>query len=211
MARKESAFYAISKRFFDICVGSVGSVFALLVLLGVKIIYLVDKDNDRIILVQDRIGEGGQLFKLYKIRTMVPKAQEMLSTFLSENPHYAAEYEKNKKLENDPRITNMGKKLRKFSIDEFPQFFNVVKGDMSIIGNRPYLPSERDDMGEDCDIITNAKPGIISYWAINGRNDVDFETRLELEKYYSLHKSLLLDLRIGFSAVSVVLKAKGAK
>ena len=114
-------------------------------------------------------------------------------------------------MKHDPRITKMGKFLRKTSLDELPQFINVLKGDMSVIGNRPYLPREKKDMGKYFDDIVSTKCGIVSYWAVMGRSDVSFKTRLKLEQYYSKHQSLKLDIKIFFRTFKVVLLKKGAK
>ena len=105
----------------------------------------------------------------------------------------------------------MGRVIRKCSIDELPQLINVLKGDMSLIGNRPYLPREQEDMGEDFDIIVSTKPGITGYWQVSGRSEVTFDYRLELEKYYSQNYGFSMDIKIFFRTFKVVFKCKGAK
>ena len=142
---------------------------------------------------------------------MIPNADEELKRILKEDKTLAKEYKQNKKMKHDPRITKMGKFLRKTSLDELPQFINVLKGDMSVIGNRPYLPREKKDMGKYFDDIVSTKCGIVSYWAVMGRSDVSFKTRLKLEQYYSKHQSLKLDIKIFFRTFKVVLLKKGAK
>ena len=142
---------------------------------------------------------------------MVLHADEILFKLLEENEEMREEYKKNKKLVNDPRITKVGRILRKTSLDELPQLLNVIKGDMSLVGNRPYLPREKDDMGEYYQEIIKTKPGITGYWQVNGRSDVSFERRLKLESYYSNHCSLDLDVRIFFRTFKVVLFGKNAK
>ena len=158
-----------------------------------------------------RIGKNGKEFKFYKFRTMVPRADEILFQLLEENEEIREEYTRNKKLVSDPRITKAGNLLRKTSLDELPQLLNVLKGDMSLVGNRPYLPREKDDMGEYYKHIIKTKPGITGYWQVNGRSDVSFENRLKLETYYSNHCSLDLDIRIFFKTFKVVLFGKNAK
>ena len=111
---------------------------------------------------------------------------------------------------DDPRITKVGKFLRKSSLDEIPQFINILKGDMSLVGNRPYLPREKEDIGEFYYDIVKTKPGLTGYWQVSGRSDVSFKKRLELEQYYSNNFSCKLDIIILFKTVKVVLGMKGA-
>jgi undecaprenyl-phosphate galactose phosphotransferase len=181
------------------------------VALGVKLAYVFNGDFHSIFFTQERIGMNGKLFKFYKFRTMVPNADEILEKILKEDKKLAKEYKLNKKLENDPRITKAGDFLRRLSLDELPQVINILKGDMAVIGNRPYLPREIPDMGEFYDVIVSTKPGLTGYWQVRGRNDVSFKTRLELEKYYSENYSFKLDIQIFFKTFAVVLIGRGAK
>lgn len=142
---------------------------------------------------------------------MCKDADRVLDQILRDNPKRAAEYKKNKKLGNDPRITPVGRIIRKYSIDEIPQFINVLKGDMSVIGNRPYLPREKEDMGDSFDKIVSTKPGVTGYWQVSGRSDVSFNKRLELEKYYSDNYSFELDKEIFLKTFSVIMGKRGAK
>ena len=114
-------------------------------------------------------------------------------------------------MENDPRITKIGKILRKTSLDELPQLINILRGDMSFIGNRPYLPREKEDMGIFYDDIIKTRPGLTGYWQVSGRSNTTFNERLELEKYYSDHCDLFMDIKIFFKTIYVVLFSKGAK
>jgi undecaprenyl-phosphate galactose phosphotransferase len=141
---------------------------------------------------------------------MVPNADEVLKELLKD-PKIKKEYKKNMKLKNDPRITKIGKVIRKTSIDELPQLVNVLKGEMSLIGNRPYLPREIDDMGEYYDEIIKTKPGITGYWQVSGRSKISFEDRCKLESYYSNNLNLLLDIKIFFLTFYVVFKNEGAE
>ena len=203
--------YLITKRLFDIILSLFGILFLIPLSIIIKISYILNKDYSSIFYTQTRIGKNGKEFKLYKFRSMIPNADEVLKELMDTNTDIFNEYSKNKKLKDDPRVTKVGKFIRKTSLDEFPQFINVFKGDMSIVGNRPYLPREKKDMGNYYNDIVKTKCGIVSYWAIHGRSDVSFERRLELEKYYSNHQSLKLDIEIFFRAFLVVLLKKGAK
>lgn len=204
-------FYFPIKRLFDIVFSLLGIMFLLPISLIVKISYVLSGDYKTIFYTQSRIGHKGKEFKFYKFRTMIPDADKELEKILKENKELAKEYKKNKKLKNDPRITKMGKFLRNSSLDEFPQFINVLIGDMALIGNRPYLPREKKEMGKYFNDIVSVKCGIISYWAVMGRSDVSFKTRLKLEQYYSKNNSLKLDIKIFLRTFRVVLLRKGAK
>ena len=151
---KKATYYTL-KRIFDIICAIIGCAGLIPMLAIIKIVYLINKDYDPIIYTQNRIGKNGKEFKFYKIRTMIPNADEKLKEILENNKELAEEYRINKKLSQDPRVTPIGKLLRKTSLDEFPQFFNVLKGDMAIIGNRPYLPREKEDMDTStCQVLT---------------------------------------------------------
>lgn len=203
--------YLFIKRLFDIICGLLGCVLILPIAIVVKIAYVCDKDFSSIFYSQIRIGKNGKKFKMYKFRSMVPNADEILFKTLDIDKVAAEEYKKNKKFKNDPRITKVGRVMRKLSIDELPQLINVLRGDMSMIGNRPYLPREKDDMGEYYKDIIKTKPGLTGYWQVNGRSDTTFNERLKLESFYSNHNSLVLDIKIFFKTFQVVLFGKGAK
>ena len=142
---------------------------------------------------------------------MVPNADAILMEMLEKDEAMAKEYKENKKLRNDPRITKIGNFLRKTSLDELPQMINVLKGEMALIGNRPYLPREKEDMGYYYWDIIRSKPGITGFWQVSGRSDVTFLRRLKLEKYYSNNMSLAMDIKIFIDTFRVVLLKKGAK
>ena len=203
--------YRVIKRLFDIVLGLIGFIFLIPVALIVKLAYIFNGDFHSIFFTQDRIGKDGKLFKFYKFRTMVPNADEMLEKLLKENKELAKEYKINKKLANDPRLTKAGNFLRRTSLDELPQVINILKGDMAVIGNRPYLPREIPDMGEYYEVVVSTKPGLTGYWQVRGRNNVTFQRRLELEEYYSKNYSLKLDAYIFFKTFAVVLIGRGAK
>ena len=193
----------------------IGSVVGIVVLvpltLGVYIARLVTKDKGPIFYTQNRIGKDGKVFKMYKFRSMVVGADDILQEYLDSNKEANEEYRINKKLKDDPRVTKVGDFIRKTSIDEFPQFINVLKGEMSLVGPRPYLPREIDDIGEYYPYITSVKPGITGLWQIRGRNDVTFNDRLKLDMEYFEKRNLLFEIKILFWTVSSVLYKKGAK
>ena len=189
-------WYRCVKKFLDIFFGVIGSIICIPIIIITKIAYMFHGDFYRVIFTQKRIGKHGKEITIYKLRTMVPNADQKLKELMDNDKEIAKEYKKYKKLSNDPRITKVGKALRKFSLDEFPQFFNLLIGNMSIVGPRPYLPREKKDMGKYYDTIILTKPGITGYWQVNGRSDTDFEYRLILDEYYSTHKTIRMDIKI---------------
>ena len=204
--------YRFIKRTIDI----IGAIFGIILLLPltilVYILRMAKKENEGpMFFDQLRIGKDGRDFKLYKYRTMVMHADEKLFKYLEENPEAKKEYLKYKKMKNDPRITKVGNFLRKTSIDEFPQFINILKGEMSLVGPRPYLHREIKDMGECYEKIITVKPGLTGYWQVNGRSDVDFEERLEMDCYYLQNRSLLMDTKIFFKTFTKIFKKNGAR
>lgn len=202
--------YDFVKRFVDIIAGLIGCIILLPLILIVKIINIVNKDYGRVFYIQKRIGKNGKEFRLYKFRTMVKNADRKLRRILKENAELREEYETNKKMKNDPRITKAGKFLRKTSLDEFPQFINVLKGDMSLIGNRPYLIREKKHMENYYQYIIKTKPGITGLWQTSGRSNISFRDRLKIEKKYSENYSLKLDFKILMQTFKEVIKGNGA-
>lgn len=176
---------------------------------------LVEKENAHM----RRLGKGGKLFRLYKFRSMMLFADVLERT----DPKYRKIYEEkrktgNWKTTNDPRITPIGKFIRKTSLDEFPQLFNVLKGEMSIVGPRPQLPDEVEAQTKKfpgtADYVKEAltvKPGITGYWQVSGRSDVNFDKRIEMDAYYARKKSLILDLLILIKTPFSMVTGKGAK
>ena len=203
--------YSFFKRICDILISIIGIMILIPVAIIVKIAYMCTGDFTSIFFSQERIGKGGKLFKLYKFRSMVPNADEILFKTLELDKIMAEEYSVKKKLKNDPRITKVGKIIRKLSIDELPQFINIFLGQMSLIGNRPYLPREKEDMGVYYMSIIKTKPGLTGYWQVSGRSNTTFEDRLKLEKEYSNNACMLLDIKIFFKTFGVVLFGKDAE
>ena len=203
--------YLTTKRLFDILISLIGLIIIIPTSIVIKIAYMITGDFHSIFLVQDRIGKNGKTFKFFKYRSMVPNADEILFRTLELDKIMAEEYRINKKLKNDPRITKIGRVIRKLSIDELPQFINIFIGDMTLIGNRPYLPREKKDMGDSFDAIVATKPGLTGWWQVSGRSDVTFKKRLELEEYYSNHAGFKIDIKIFFKTFSAVLGHKGSR
>ena len=198
------------KRFIDILAGIAGVITLLPLMIYVKYKYVKSGDHDNIMFSQYRIGKNGKLIKIYKFRSMIPNAEKELERLMKEDPKIKEEYLTNKKLKNDPRITPVGHFLRKTSLDEWPQFINVLKGEMSFIGPRPYLPREKEDMGQYYDSIIKLKPGITGMWQANGRSDVEFSYRCKLDDYYYHNWSIWLDFTIIYKTVKSVVYGKGS-
>lgn len=159
---------------------------------------------------QKRVGMDGELFKCFKFRTMVVDAEEKLQELINQDSTAAKEWEKCQKLKNDPRITRIGSFLRKSSLDELPQLYNVLKGDMSLVGPRPVTPEELKRYGASKKYYLRLKPGITGIWQISGRSDVDYSRRVAMDRRYSMAASPIMDLRILSKTVLVVLAKKGA-
>ena len=198
------------KRSLDILFAIIGCIVLLPLTLVVKLAYILSGDFASIFYSQNRVGKNGRIFKLYKFRSMIPNADEELKKILC-NKKYSNEWDKFQKLNNDPRITKVGKLLRKSSLDELPQIFNVLKNDMSLVGPRPLLPGELDEHKGNHAIYESVKPGITGWWAANGRSDVDYHKRLALEYKYVQEQGLWMDLKCILYTIKSVLFGKGAK
>lgn len=206
----ERLIYYSIKRFFDIICALIGSIFLLPTAIIVKISYILTGDYNPILYRQKRIGKNGKPIYIYKFRSMVSNADEALEKLL-QDPIYREEWDKNQKFENDPRITKIGHFIRKTSLDELPQFINVLKGDMSIIGPRPLVEGELLAHKGDRIIYESVKPGISGWWAANGRSALSYQKRLELEYFYCNHCSLILDIKCVLLTINAVFLKKGAK
>lgn len=200
----------VFKRLIDILAGIAGVMSLLPLMIYVKYKYVKSGDHDNIMFSQDRIGKNGKMIKIYKFRSMIPNAEAELERMMEEDPKIKEEYLTNKKLKNDPRITPVGHFLRKTSLDEWPQFVNVLKGEMSFIGPRPYLPREKEDMGQYYNSIIKLKPGVTGMWQANGRSDVEFSYRCKLDDYYYHNWSIWLDFTIMYKTVKSVVYGKGS-
>ena len=152
-----------------------------------------------------RIGRNKKIFNCLKFRTMHPEAEDILKNLLEKNNSIREEYEKSHKIKNDPRITIFGKFLRKTSLDELPQFFNVLRREMSIVGPRPIIGEEVNKYGEHFDKVISIKPGITGLWQVSGRNNLSYEKRINLDLIYSKNYNFLMDFRILVRTLGVIL------
>ncbi len=199
----------MTKRIFDLLF----SIFVLSITwpLFIAIAILIKLDSrGPVFYVQVRPGKNGRPIRILKFRTMYVDAEERLEILLRESPEAREEWEKYRKLKKDPRITRIGKILRKFSIDELPQFINVLRGEMSVVGPRPYQMDELERMGDYRDIILSVNPGITGLWQISGRSNLTFEEKLKIESWYVLNWNLWMDMFIIARTIPAVLSGKGA-
>ncbi|HCN8764897.1 TPA: sugar transferase, partial [Escherichia coli] len=157
-----------------------------------------------------RIGKGGKIFKCLKFRSMVTNSKEVLEDLLSKDIQAKQEWEATFKLKNDPRITKIGHFLRRTSLDELPQLFNVLKGEMSLVGPRPIITAELEKYNDEVAYYLLSKPGMTGLWQVSGRSDVDYETRVYLDTWYVKNWSMWNDIAILFKTIGVVLKKDGA-
>jgi Undecaprenyl-phosphate galactose phosphotransferase WbaP len=159
---------------------------------------------------QIRIGRFGRKFAVYKFRTMVQNADQVLQDYLDKSPELKAEWLATHKLKQDPRVTRLGGLLRKLSLDELPQLWNIIIGDMSLVGPRPIVDAEVEKYGKIFKLYIQVRPGLTGLWQVSGRNNTTYERRVELDEYYVRNRSLKLDLEILLKTVLVVLKRDGA-
>lgn len=199
--------YDFVKRFADIICSAIAiillSPFFIIISIAIKA-----TSKGPVIFVHNRVGKNGKKIGIYKFRSMVMNAEELIEKF---TPEQKEEFKKNFKLENDPRITKIGKFLRKTSLDELPQLFNILKGDLSIVGPRPIMEVETKIYGKYKDMLLSVKPGLTGFWAANGRSDTSYKRRRAMEIYYVKNRSLLFDIKIIFKTVISVFKGDGAK
>ncbi len=208
--RLKSRYRLWTKKLSDLCMSII--VFPLLVPIMLYIAYKIRKEesNSSILFKQERLGQDGEIFVCYKFRTMFEESDDKLNTYLKEHPEEVEFYNTYHKYQNDPRITKIGDKLRRTSLDELPQIFNVFKNEMSFIGPRPYMLNEKEKIGEDINTVLTVKPGITGLWQVSGRSDVDFHSRVELDVWYTRNWNLWMDLVILLKTVKTVLVREGA-
>lgn len=197
----------VLKRLFDIVFSlSVLILFSPVYLLLALLIALTSRGS--IFYVQERIGKNYRPFACIKFRTMVSNADEVLVQMMQTSPHLRREFEDNFKLKDDPRVTWIGRFLRVTSLDEFPQFWNVLKGDMSVVGPRPLVAEELPKYGRYIDKVLTIRPGITGLWQVSGRNDIPYQRRIQIDVYYVNFGSFWMDLWILIKTVGVVIFPK---
>lgn len=204
-AYRRRDWYEPVKRMMDIAISGTLLLLLLPFLLPVSIAILLDSKGS-IFYRREVVGRGGRLFQALKLRTMVENGDHKVNG----NHKLADEYKKNHKLREDPRVTRIGKFLRKTSIDELPQLWNVFKGDMSLVGPRIISFPELEKFGQSRSKMLQVKPGITGLWQVNGRGDLEYEKRIEMNVYYVDHRSLWLDLKILAKTIPAVLSTRGA-
>jgi len=197
------------KRFIDlVCVilgGILISPFLLLISLFIKM-----SSKGPVLYKQKRVGKDGKYFFTYKFRSMTINAEQQLKNLINKDPSLKTEWEQNHKLRNDPRITGIGKLLRKTSLDELPQFINILKGEMSLVGPRPIVDEEIIKYGEDFNRVFSNKPGLTGLWQISGRSNTKYHDRIAYDTYYLQNWSIWLDLWIIYKTFGVIISGKGA-
>ncbi len=198
----------LAKRIMDTALTLFGGIFVLPFLVLIALLIKLDSKGP-VFYTQKRLGKDGEHFKAYKFRTMHGDGEERLKAILDADPALRAEYEIYHKLRKDPRVTRIGRFLRKFSLDEFPQLLNVIKGDMSLVGPRPYIERELTEMGGQEKIILRAPPGMTGMWQVSDRNATSFAQRVQIDVYYVRNWSPWLDIHILAKTFGVVIKGSG--
>lgn len=203
---KKNTIYMKVKRIFDVVFSTIGLIILspifLVIALAIKL-----ESKGPVFFKHTRIGKDGKIIKIYKFRSMVENAEDLIKKF---TPEQMKEYKENYKLTNDPRITKIGKFLRKTSLDELPQLINIIKGDLSIIGPRPVIQEELEKYGDNAAKFLSVTPGLTGYWAANGRSCTSYEQRMELELYYIDNLSFKMDVKVFFKTIEAVIKREGA-
>lgn len=201
--------YKFAKRALDISGALFGLIIMILVMFVFVFVYTTGKNRGPMLFKQKRIGQNGETFEIYKFRSMIENAEEVLK---KDKKLYEKYIENSYKLEpeEDPRITSFGRYIRKTSLDELPQFINVLKGEMSLVGPRPIIQKELSEYRAKKKLFLSVKPGLTGYWQICGRSNVNYPKRVDIELFYVNNQSLWFDIKILFKTVLQVLQRKGA-
>jgi Undecaprenyl-phosphate galactose phosphotransferase WbaP len=197
------------KRFMDLLFVITGGIIILPLLLVIALLVKLSSPGP-VLYSHRRLGKNGKYFNAYKFRSMVNNSQDVLEKLLSQSPEKRGEWEASHKLKDDPRVTSIGKFLRRTSFDEFPQLINILKGEMSLVGPRPVVDEEVEKYGKDFDRIFSVNPGLTGLWQVSGRSDTDYTERVAYDTYYLQSWSVWLDLWVLLKTISVVIKGKGA-
>jgi Undecaprenyl-phosphate galactose phosphotransferase WbaP len=198
-----------ASRILDIALILFAAPYIILTFLVIAILIKLDSPGP-VFFRQRRIGRFGRKFHIYKFRTMFQNADQVLQNYLDNSPALKAEWLATHKLKQDPRVTRLGAILRKTSLDELPQLWNILIGEMSLIGPRPIVDAEVEKYGKCFDLYIQVRPGLTGLWQVSGRNNTTYERRVELDEYYIRNRSLKLDLQILWKTVFVVLRKDGA-
>jgi Undecaprenyl-phosphate galactose phosphotransferase WbaP len=204
-----SDWQQLVKRFLEICIVIFISPIVILFITLISITIRLDTKG-KILYSQERIGKGGARFKMLKFRTMVPNSDEILEKFLDKDPEAKKEWEEAQKLRKDPRVTRIGSILRKSSLDELPQLWNVLIGEMSLVGPRPIVEKEINHYSQAFELYKQVFPGMTGLWQVSGRNDVGYEERIRFDEYYVRNWSIWLDLYIILRTIWTVIRGEGA-
>ena len=199
--------YIKVKRILDCILATIALIILSPIYLIIAIAVKIDSKGP-VFFKHTRIGKNGKIIKIYKYRTMVTNAEELIKQF---TPEQMKEYKENFKLENDPRITKVGKFLRKTSLDELPQLLNIIQGDLALIGPRPVVKKELEKYGKNAEKFLSVTPGLTGNWAASGRSNTTYEERMEMELWYVDHISFITDVKIFFKTIIAVIKKEGAK
>lgn len=203
-------FRLLLKKFLDQIIFCIAFFFLLPIFVIIWYKIKNEEPTGQVIFKQERLGQNGTTFMCYKFRTMHEDGEDILKYYLEKNPEEVTYYQTYHKYQNDPRITKIGSFLRKTSLDELPQIFNIAKGDMSFVGPRPYMLNEKIKIGKRIEMLLYVKPGITGLWQVSGRNEVDFLSRVELDLWYIRNWNIWLDIVILLKTIKVVLLRKGA-
>ncbi|MFZ7121890.1 MAG: sugar transferase [Eubacteriaceae bacterium] len=205
--KKDSQMYLFTKRVMDILLSMIGLIALSPVFIIVAILIKLEDPEGTIIFKHMRIGEKGNKFPCLKFRTMFVNAQEMLLTL---TPEQITEFKETYKIKDDPRITKVGKILRKTSLDEFPQLINIIKGEMTLVGPRPIVEEELEFYGECEKIYKSVKPGLTGYWQVHGRSDTTYDQRVQMDVKYISERNLIMDMKLIIKTVTVLFGDKNA-
>lgn len=214
---RKSMFYEVTKRMVDVIFALILMTIFFPIILIVGVAIKLDSKGPILADTPERVGKGGRLFKMYKFRSMVENAHEILR----ENPKFAKFYTEYKrgsyKLKDDPRITRVGHFIRKYSLDEVPQFLNILKGDMSLVGPRAYYPDELRDQQKkypetrnSVKVVLSIKPGVTGFWQVSGRSEINFDKRIKMDAQYVRRRSIFYDFWIIFLTPWAMISGKGA-